>query len=348
MAIKNDRRNYCVTCAPYESQRTLPANYSQKDANVFSHEISKTIPGSHARVERSANIVDDHLFRLFGIDSLSHYSRSSTSGRKDKIWQYLKNFQVLRPPKIIMRGMWVTDDWSAGYFHWFTDALTRVELVNSYWDKYPVLLPNHYKSIGYIETSLKILGVPYIYIDKSGRSLIQDLLLTSYTAETGNYNNELLNRLAGRFRKWASEVPLAATEKKEKGRRIFVSRALASRRKLTNEYELIPIFKEHDFEIVYSENISFEAQVKLYSTTTVLAGLHGAGLTNMLFTPSNSTVIEIRRKSDLNNNCYFTMASDLNHKYYYLMASSNTDDFNAGDCHLDPADVRLLLSSLPA
>ena len=66
-------------------------------------------------------------------------------------------------------------------------------------------------------------------------------------------------------------------------------------------------------------------------TILVLVGLHGAGLTNMLFMPAKSSIIEIRNNGDSHNNCYFSMASELNHAYYYLLGqgeSLQTDDVN--------------------
>jgi capsular polysaccharide biosynthesis protein len=61
-----------------------------------------------------------------------------------------------------------------------------------------------------------------------------------------------------------------------------------------------------------------------------LVGLHGGGLTNMLFMPENGRILELRLGSDNHNNCYFTLASDLGHDYYYLLNESDTQEtFNA-------------------
>ena len=39
-------------------------------------------------------------------------------------------------------------------------------------------------------------------------------------------------------------------------------------------------------------------QIELFSRTTVLVGMHGAGLSNMMFMPPQSTVVEITAQSD--------------------------------------------------
>jgi capsular polysaccharide biosynthesis protein len=60
----------------------------------------------------------------------------------------------------------------------------------------------------------------------------------------------------------------------------------------------------------------------LFSSASHLISVHGAGLTNMLFMHTNTRVMEIRRRDDLLNYCYFFMAHSLGLKYYYFLADS--------------------------
>ena len=39
------------------------------------------------------------------------------------------------------------------------------------------------------------------------------------------------------------------------------------------------------FETVYTEELSFAEQVRLFSETRCLVSIHGAGLTNLMFMP---------------------------------------------------------------
>lgn len=335
----------CVTYPAHESRRRLPVNFKPKDERLFAHELTKQLPGCHAIRGESVHIVDNSLYRLVEFGALSSYSFVGARSLKDSVKRFLKSFQILRTPRIVGRGTWVIDNWSDGYFHWLTDVLTRVELVNKYWNKYPIILPDHFKSIDYIGQSLEILGVPSTFIDQNGRCLVKEMYLTSHTAPTGNYNKVLLNNLAQRFRDWAINEPFQHTNRID-GRRIFVSRALAQKRKISNEQELVPLLEKHGFEIVYAENMTFKEQVKLFHSASVIAGLHGAGLANMLFMPSGSNVVEIRRSGDSHNNCFFTMASDLDFNYYYLLATPRNGDLHSGDCHVDTTSLSVLLSSL--
>lgn len=52
--------------------------------------------------------------------------------------------------------------------------------------------------------------------------------------------------------------------------------------------------KSHDLELVIFEgNMSFSAQLALFSQCRILFGLHGAGFTNLIFTPKDCAMIEI-------------------------------------------------------
>jgi capsular polysaccharide biosynthesis protein len=50
----------------------------------------------------------------------------------------------------------------------------------------------------------------------------------------------------------------------------------------------------------------------------LLIGVHGAGLTNMMFMQKGNKVLELRKRDDKYNNCYFGLASACELDYYYL------------------------------
>ena len=65
-------------------------------------------------------------------------------------------------------------------------------------------------------------------------------------------------------------------------KRIWVSRELASKRKIKNFNEIEPVLKKYKFQIVNFENLSFKDQIYISHNAEIIAGLHGAGLSNML------------------------------------------------------------------
>jgi Capsular polysaccharide biosynthesis protein len=76
--------------------------------------------------------------------------------------------------------------------------------------------------------------------------------------------------------------------------RIYISRKLAVKRHLTNEEEFLPLLKKHKFRRVYLEEMSIMEQFILFSKASHIIAAHGAGLTNVLFAPTDVRILEIR------------------------------------------------------
>ena len=105
--------------------------------------------------------------------------------------------------------------------------------------------------------------------------------------------------------------------------KIFISRFRDSKRgrNLKNENDLIKSIK--NLKKISFGNLSLYEQIKKCKSSNVLVGLHGAGLTNMIFFEKKSTIIEIIPKlqslpiSDLFSN----LAKICGHKYYRFFSS---------------------------
>jgi capsular polysaccharide biosynthesis protein len=193
-----------------------------------------------------------------------------------------------------------------------------------------------------VADSLQILG--FEPIPWSGLRLeISRLIVIGPTAPTGNFRSGLLRRLR---QKLLVTPPLPQPDQQA----IYISRADAAQRFIENEAELFPIL-DHAADgivvkVVQLEGRSLADQIQLFQACRLLVGLHGAGLTNMLWMPTGSHVIEIRRRGDDHNNCYFAMACALGHRYSYVQA----DDVLPGQStqsarlHLDPVQLKQVLN----
>lgn len=76
-------------------------------------------------------------------------------------------------------------------------------------------------------------------------------------------------------------------------RRIYISRRLAAQRRASNEAEVVALLSGRGFEDVALEELSFEAQVALFAECEAVVGAHGAGLSNVVFSPPGCKVVEI-------------------------------------------------------
>ncbi len=118
-----------------------------------------------------------------------------------------------------------------------------------------------------------------------------------------------------------------------------------------NEQELEPILIDHGFEVIEAENLSFAAQVCLFSQAEVVAGPHGAGLTNILFAPEGCKVLELFQPSYILASTY-KIATCLDQEYWFLVGSAaeakTGDTANTTNLVIDKTDLILCLKKMLA
>lgn len=77
-------------------------------------------------------------------------------------------------------------------------------------------------------------------------------------------------------------------------RRLYISRKDAKMRRVLNELELVTWLKTRGFEVLQLEGLTPDEQATAFRDAEIVVGLHGAGLTNVLFCETGSTLIELR------------------------------------------------------
>jgi capsular polysaccharide biosynthesis protein len=79
----------------------------------------------------------------------------------------------------------------------------------------------------------------------------------------------------------------------EANERLFVSRRDSSVRVLLNESEIESALADLGFKTVVLGELSVVDQIRCFSRASVIVGAHGAGLSNLIFAPAHSRVVEI-------------------------------------------------------
>ncbi|HXQ71734.1 MAG TPA: glycosyltransferase family 61 protein [Pyrinomonadaceae bacterium] len=322
-------------CPASFSKRKLPQNFDHADLNLFQHEFERPIPES--RLLRFENVSVSSEGLLFkGVKMLPEsfaYAFEFDEWKRRSILKFLVTNHFLRKRRRIETPvLWITDYWSKGYFHWLTDALTRLYVVRDRLDQMTLLLPWEFETRDFVKSSLAVFGVKHVeFMQQDEVVECRSLLMPTHTAPSGHFRDEAIQGVR-RTLLDAFGVSSPGDE------RIYISRRAAGRRRIANEDELTQIFKNFDFQFIRAEDLSFEEQVKLISRARYLASNHGAGLTNMLFMREGGTVLELRHESDYINNCYFVLASALDLKYYYQLCKADRD-------LADPHTANLLVDS---
>lgn len=102
-------------------------------------------------------------------------------------------------------------------------------------------------------------------------------------------------------------------------RRIFISRADATGRGIINWPEIEEVLSSHGFEVVNVSALSLNEQISTFSAAECVVGLHGAGLTNMVFSPPGTKILEILPPL-VATRAYWVLANACRHDYHAMVA----------------------------
>jgi hypothetical protein len=213
----------------------------------------------------------------------------------------------------------VTDLWSPGHFHWFCDVIPRLLCIKDRTKDFVLLLPDTSYIRKIALESLGLLGIVFknILLMKEGRFYkTKNLYFVSRVTASGRMDPQLMQKARELF---GYKGPGG-------NQRIYISRNKARFRKVLNEQALSGILKQYGFEIIHTENLSLSEQMSLFSSASVLMGIHGAGLTNCVFMQPGSSVIELRKKENGASNVgYWHLADSLDQAYYYYNGIPDSD-----------------------
>lgn len=288
-----------------------PVNYDSKHSNLFDHNTG--FETNDLVVYKLSNInvsLDGIVFKGMNNCWLSF---PHTGFRPQYGWLYfLKQYWLTKRQLGDSSKTYVVlfDFWSSNnYYHWLVDALPRLLMVKEELKKknYSLLLPETCSK--FVLTTLTYFEINDItFIKKDSYFKAPNVLLPYYTVGSGwihpdyvlKIRNHLLNKINSSSR----------------SERIYVSRAKQKPRRIRNEQEVINVLLPLGFEVVFWEDLSFEEQVQKAKNAQLLVTSHGANVTNCMFMPDNSKVLEIIR-NDKPNFCYWALASVTNKKYFY-------------------------------
>ena len=343
MTLQPSPENDVTTLRPETtSRRKLPVNLNQDELSLFSGELERMIPPTRLlklhNVSVSAEGVLFHRARMLPESFAFPHTRASWK-RRSVVKFFANNYLLRRRRRFEKASVWVTDDWSAGYFHWLADVLPRLFTVKDQLKDLVLLLPHECEKLKYVPASLQpfeIGGVEFVNPDEV--LVCENLLLPTQTAPSGHYNDELIQQVGKLLVEcYAPKSPNVSRSPETSGDRIYISRAGAPKRKISNEQEVIEALQAFNFRVIRTEDYSFAEQVKIAASARYLVSNHGAGLTNMLFMSPGASVFELRHATDCINNCYFTLASALNLNYFYQSCEPENanEDPHTADLRVD-------------
>jgi capsular polysaccharide biosynthesis protein len=234
---------------------------------------------------------------------------------------------------------------SARFFHWMTDALPRLQILRRAgpvpWEAIDHFLIS--EGVPAIRESLRLLGIreAAIVVTRPDSHFLCDwLIVPSFPSAPGNVPPWAIDFLRSQFLPTHCRIP---------ARRLYLSRAKASGRKILNEEEIMPLLTRRGFIRVTLEEMSLVDQIALFAEAEAVVAPHGAGFTNLVWCAPKTKVLEIFSPLYVNL-CYWAIASLISADYNYLLGSaegliSNVNDarFFLENISLDPAALERTL-----
>ncbi len=184
------------------------------------------------------------------------------------------------------------------YYHWLVDHLPAIEALQQLDNFETISILTNNDLTTFQKDSLVSAGInldQLVSFDEAAyidcEQLVVPVSIGKRSGEWGKNDWWWQPTLMPQTREWLRKTFLSNDQLPAK-RKIFISRRNASNRKAINELELHEIAKELGYIIIAPETLSLRAQIKMFSQASHIAGVHGAGFTNAIFSPKGAKVIE--------------------------------------------------------
>jgi capsular polysaccharide biosynthesis protein len=242
-----------------------------------------------------------------------------------------------RRPVRRARATWMLERVYRNYSHWLTAHLPKILLLRSRDHLAHLILPPASMRTDVIDDSLRLLGVDPEHCDTFDPTRpmeVEDLTIV----DTDRFRPELLRSVRD---------ALCTFDSGSRTRKVFISRAKASRRHVTNRKALWRLLQQAGFERLVMEDLSLKEQITCMQDVSVLVAPHGAGLANMMFCAPETHVVEIADSGFPNPN-FYTLASAMKLHYWLIQAQGvGSKHPSVRDMHVPLRKVEETLRRLP-
>ena len=210
----------------------------------------------------------------------------------------------------------VSNQRSKNYCRWWLDTVSKIFLFEAYaptrlqgrrlatWLTPPMDTP-------FQAATLDLIGYPPGPSFPRYRLVRGDLLLSGGLTYSGGQN---ISPLVRGFRDFVLNRA-ALPRQRGPGRRLFITRRETAMRRIVNEPELYAGLAERGFEVLVLEQMALRDQVAAFAAAEVVVAPHGAGLTNIMFSPSSALLVEIFPDSGVHSSAFRRIASNLGIRY---------------------------------
>jgi len=123
-----------------------------------------------------------------------------------------------------------------------------------------------------------------------------------------------MRQLASRLERWSGSNPTSS-------RRLYISRADARARKVSNEQEIRDYLAQSGFQIVELAHLAVADQIRAVTSADIIVGPHGMGLTHLAFHERSPTVVELFHP-EIGTDVYAVLSRSLGFTYRYVIGEA--------------------------
>ena len=233
--------------------------------------------------------------------------------KKHSIWRRLK---LKKPLEIDGNVAVIASPGGNVYAHWLCDIMPRLVLLKNQGllDKIDKIV----MSFGGLDWQIETLD--RLGIDKT--KIINSIDNTEFHLRAKSLYVPSYPNLHGTVNGWVCDairdIYIDKTHPSQKNGRLFISRAKAKGRQMTNEDEVFAVLeKEYGFRKIFAEDYSTPEKARLFYDAECILGPHGGGFTNLLFCSAGCKVVDIFPPGDFTT--YFWVLANANKlNYAYL------------------------------
>ncbi len=288
-------------------------NYPLSESYLTSFPNSKLVTNSYILISHDNYVIKPSYFNdqvLFDTNVFMQNSLNINIGNGNINIPFVLNRSNKKAQFIDKEMLLIPYYWHSNYHHWFLECITKLKYIFDYpeFKNVMILLPENLNN--FQKESLEILNIPQEKIYHYNGDSIQ--VAKIYLPSISNFCHEDINWLKKMFLEKNNIEP-----KPEK--LIYISRQDASQRRVTNEKEIFELLEKKGFEFHTLSNMSLINQIKLFSQAKIVISSHGAGLTNIIFSSPETSLVEII-PNDTVNHCFWLLSNTSNNKYSYIVA----------------------------
>lgn len=319
-----------------------PINFDENDSSfdIFKNIENESCFEPKIEILKNVKIANNSvIFKNFKIFRDSCYNEENYQRHKGDYKFFLKYiFPKFNFSK--KRFLVITDEWTNNYYHWHAFALKKLLILKekNLLENSILFLPKKMAKTKFAMDSLKKFGIKkeqIFFLRRKSHIKVAEVPLINPARQHPRIYQEI------------SKIIIENTSFSDLnfGDKIYLSRAKQVLRFIENEKEVFDLLAKYGFKKIIAEDLSYDEQISIFKKAKYLIAPHGAGLTNVLFMPAGSCVLEMAAPIILQdstryfNKDFFALSSMVGLKYFYqeckIGPKSQVADFHHGSLVVD-------------